>query len=258
MIKVMMLGTTGPFVAQWQTFLRGQGQPIDSTGSFDAATEAATRAFQTRWKLDVDGKVGNQTLGKAGMLGFGIVESADLQLGFPALPDFEPLTSTAQRQAMFGPLAFAAAPTPKDREAIRITNDWERRNMVVVPIPELVGIKGGTGKVYFHAKAQKQLAGLWKAWAKKGLIKQILSYDGGFVPRFVRGAAAQQSLSNHAFGTAFDINYAWNKLGVEPATPSDPGCVYELVPIAHQFGFYWGGHFSRKDGMHFELAKLLP
>jgi len=28
------------------------------------------------------------------------------------------------------------------------------------------------------------------------------------------------------------------------------------VPIAHDHGFYWGGHFSRSDGMHFEVAKL--
>jgi hypothetical protein len=35
------------------------------------------------------------------------------------------------------------------------------------------------------------------------------------------------------------------------------GCVRELVPIANEFGFYWGGHFSRMDGMHFEIAKLL-
>lgn len=37
-----------------------------------------------------------------------------------------------------------------------------------------------------------------------------------------------------------------------------PGCVFELVPLAHQFGFYWGGHFkTRRDGMHFEVAKPL-
>jgi len=35
------------------------------------------------------------------------------------------------------------------------------------------------------------------------------------------------------------------------------GCVRELVPIAHENGFYWGGHFSRLDGMHFEIAKIL-
>jgi hypothetical protein len=258
MIKVMLPGSSGPFVEQWQMFLRGQGQPIDANGSFDAATEAATIAFQKRWKLDIDGKVGNQTLGKAAMLGFGIVDSADLDMGYPALPDFEPLTATAQRQALFGPLAFTAAPTADNREALKITNGWDRTHLVKLSVAELVGVKGGgSGAMVFHVKAQKQLLALWKAWAKKGLLSQVLSYDGAFNPRFVRGKAAEQVLSNHAFGTAFDINVAWNKLGTEPATPSDTGCVYDLVPIAHQFGFYWGGHFSRKDGMHFEVAKLV-
>jgi hypothetical protein len=30
-----------------------------------------------------------------------------------------------------------------------------------------------------------------------------------------------------------------------------------LVGIANDNGFYWGGHFTRLDGMHFEIAKLL-
>ena len=47
-----------------------------------------------------------------------------------------------------------------------------------------------------------------------------------------------------------------NRLGAEPATATEEGCVYDLVPVAHEFGFYWGGHFSRRDGMHFELARV--
>ena len=62
---------------------------------------------------------------------------------------------------------------------------------------------------------------------------------------------------NTAFGTAFDINARYNRLGTEPAGTTQAGCVYRLVPVAHEFGFYWGGHFSRRDGMHFELARLL-
>lgn len=34
------------------------------------------------------------------------------------------------------------------------------------------------------------------------------------------------------------------------------GSVRELVPIANEHGFYRGGHFSRRDGMHVELAQL--
>jgi hypothetical protein len=77
------------------------------------------------------------------------------------------------------------------------------------------------------------------------------------VPRFIRGS--RSVLSNHAYGSAFDINAAWNPLGATPADVDEKGSVIELVPLAHEFGFYWGGHFnSRPDGMHFEAAEIQP
>ncbi|HBA39063.1 MAG TPA: hypothetical protein DCZ05_04785 [Deltaproteobacteria bacterium] len=33
--------------------------------------------------------------------------------------------------------------------------------------------------------------------------------------------------------------------------------VHQLVQIAHRHSFYWGGHFSRRDGMHFEVARIV-
>lgn len=261
MIKVLKPGVSGPIVVQWQTFLRGQGYLIDATGQYDQATFEATRAFQTRHKLDVDGKVGNQTYGKAAMLGFEIVDYTESDDGYPAPPDFEPLVSNARRQAVFGPLAFESAPTKDNPEAIRITNGWDKVQLVKVVLPQLVKppITGApsSSSMTFHKKGAEQLRALWAEWAKLGLMHLVLSYEGAYNPRFVRGKVNEQVLSNHAFGTAFDINAAWNRLGAQPATAGSMGCVYELVPVAHRFGFYWGGHFSRRDGMHFELARLL-
>jgi hypothetical protein len=35
------------------------------------------------------------------------------------------------------------------------------------------------------------------------------------------------------------------------------GSVRELVSIANEHGFFWGGHFDkRRDGMHFEVAVI--
>ena len=66
------------------------------------------------------------------------------------------------------------------------------------------------------------------------------------------------TLSNHAFGAAFDINVEWNPLGATPALVGTRGSVRELVPSANRLGFFWGGHYHhRKDGMHFEVAKLM-
>jgi hypothetical protein len=167
--------------------------------------------------------------------------------------------SNAARQQLFGPLEFRPAPTPDNPEALEITNKWDKLNIEIVEVPQLAKVPGGSksGRLAFHRKAAQQVQGLWKAWEDAGLLPLILSWDGAYNPRFVRGGADTQILSNHAFGTAFDLNARWNRLGAEPATSGQPGCVYPLVPIAHRFGFYWGGHFSRRDGMHFEVAVLL-
>lgn len=47
-------------------------------------------------------------------------------------------------------------------------------------------------------------------------------------------------------------------LGAQPALSGQKGSVRDLVGIANEHGFYWGGHFrTRLDGMHFEVARLL-
>lgn len=259
MIKVIMHGATGNFVTQWQVFLRGQSYLINSSGIFDDATVMATKQFQKKHKLEVDGVVGNQTLGKAISLGLEIVDFSETQISYPAKPSFPPLVNNATRQKLFGPLEFESAPTPKNPEKIHITNQWDKNNIIKIIIPQLLGIEGANvdGSVYFHRKAARQLSALWQALEDRGLLNLVLTYSGDYVPRFVRGKADEQVLSNHAFGTAFDINYSWNKLGTEPATCGVKGSVYKLVPVANEFGFYWGGHFTRRDGMHFEVAKII-
>lgn len=260
MIKVLKPGVSGAIVTQWQNFLRGQGFFVDATGLYDQATYDATSAFQKKHKLGIDGKVGNETFGKAAMLGFEIVEFAETDDGYPALPGFEPLCSTPGRQTLFGPLEFVPAATATNPEGLKIVNGWDKANLQTVKIPSLAApILGApaSGSMTFHKKGADQLLGLWNEWQKRGLMPQVLSYAGAYNPRFVRGKAREHVLSNHAFGTAFDINAGHNPLGAQPAISGREGCVYELVPIAHEFGFYWGGHFSRRDGMHFELAKLL-
>jgi hypothetical protein len=245
-------------VSRWQLFLRGQSFASVVNGQYDAATVEATKAFQTRYRLDVDGKVGNETYGQAGKLGFELADFAGGQDHFPALPPFGTLASNKARQAVFGPLAFEPAPTPSNPEAIKITNDWVAKQLVTIVIPELIGIPGApaSGKVSVHRMAALQTASLWKAWKAAGLLPLVLRFDGLWNPRFIRGGAEKQILSNHAFGSAFDINAKWNPRGAQPALEGEEGCVYRLVPLAHEHGFYWGGHFSVRDGMHFEVAQV--
>ncbi len=174
---------------------------------------------------------------------------------YPPLPTFKPLMSTAERQNVFGKFSHVAAPVAGNKEAIRILGDWEAKNIVKVTLPQLVGIEGlhNNGVIRFHKLGVNQLLAMWAEWESTGLLNRVLTYAGSYVPRFIRGS--NSVLSNHAFGTAFDINAAWNPLKKTPPLVGQKGSVRELVEIAHKHGFYWGGNFkNRPDGMHFELA----
>lgn len=263
-MKVLRKKMEGADVKKWQLFLIGRGLLKGSAdGVFGGKTEAATIAFQKEQNLSADGVVGNQTLGKAMMLGLALLEdpadTSNTGPNFPPPPaDLPPLVGTAARQAVFGKFAFKHKPLPNNKENIVITDNWEQNNIVRVVIPQLAGIEGAShdGGVRIHKLAAKQLQDLFKAWASAGLSDRILTWGGAFVPRFIRGNNGV--LSNHAFGSAFDINVAWNMLGHEPARVGERGSVRELVQLANQHGFYWGGHFKKRpDGMHFEVAKIL-
>ena len=143
--------------------------------------------------------------------------------------------------------------------AIEITDDWVERNIVTVYIPALDGVPtdGGrfNGRVRFHKKGAEQLQRAFAEIAAKGLADRVIDWGGSFVPRLIRGSSSKRS--RHSWGAAFDINVPDNFLGDPPAKLGQRGYLGELVPIFERHGFCWGGTWSRPDGMHFEIAKLI-
>jgi hypothetical protein len=82
--------------------------------------------------------------------------------------------------------------------------------------------------------------------------------DWGYAERPIRGATA---LSNHASGTAVDVNATRWPLGSAPSvnlTPRQIATVREIVSTTVVDGravVRWGGDYAgRKDPMHFEIA----
>lgn len=273
MPQTLKKGSKGPEVTKLQQLLNQKLQPSPNLipdGDFGNKTDAAVKAFQKAKGLTPDGIVGPKTWdalggapasggGSGGNSGGGATAPDDTKMNanWPPKPNFSPLTSTAQRQAVFGKFDYVADPKPDNPENIKVTGDWASKNIVMVPLPQLATATGGKNtRMQFHRLAAEQLKRMWAEWESAGLLDRVISYSGSYVPRFIRGSTT--TLSNHAFGTAFDINVPWNGLNKVPALVGQKGCVRELVPIAHKHGFYWGGHFSRMDGMHFEVAVVQP
>lgn len=181
---------------------------------------------------------------------------------FPPMPD-------DVRRKIFGSYAFKPYPAIKPGQEIEILNDvttgknWVSDNIIIEVIPQLIGVPlysehgepHKTGRVSFHRLAMPQLKKAFEEIERAGLKDKILSYSGAFEARYIRGN--DKNLSNHAYGTAIDLNADFNGLGQAPAKFGERGSVRELVPIFEAFGFYWGGYFSRPDGMHFEVAKIM-
>lgn len=255
-MELLKVGSKGDLVFQWETFLRGQGFLLDKEvdTSYTDATSRATALFQKKYGLGNDGVAGNETIGYAmSKFGFEIVSTdQDIPLKPPGVTQL----GSVQRAKLFGEILYVPDGTPTNPERIRITNDWDKTNIGYVEIPQLKNVKGAGSKIAFHKKGIPQLTKFFDRIEKEGLLPRILTWGGTWSPRFIRGS--RTTLSNHSWATAFDCNMAWNGLGCRPALIGREGSVREIVEIGYECGFFWGGHFSgRKDGMHFELFKIL-
>lgn len=254
-LEVLRLGSEGPAVEQWQYFLLGKKLYADKVdGVFGDNTYNATVAFQKLNGLEPEGVVGNKTYGAAMLQGFGVAVDplpGKEGINWPPKPDFNPLND-AQKKQLFGAFDYVHSPLPGNPENIIIKGNWVANHIVNASIPQMSVF--GKKSIEFHRDAVPQLQKLWSDWDDQGLLHLLLTWGGSFVPRLIRGGS---SLSQHAYATAFDINVAWNLRGTVPALVGSKGSVRELVEIANANGFFWGGHFKKLDGMHFEIAEII-
>lgn len=252
-LVLVELGTSGEVVRRWQYFLIGKEILKGvADGRFGLKTRDATKAYQTLNGLTPDGRVGFKTYACALEDGF---DGVSAELDFPPKQQFLPLQGTTELEAVFWHFDYKLNPRPDSPEAIEVSGSWKSDNIMQIALQGFAAITGASssGKMTVYRLAAAQISGLWSAWDASNLLSLILTFGGSYMPWFIRGS--RTVLSNHAYGSALDINVAWNLLGHIPAFASQKGSVRPLVPIANEYGFYWGASFtSRKDGMHFELA----
>lgn len=272
-------------VQRWQYFLLKQEIPqvgvIDS--GFGNKTEEATKIFQLKHGLPTNGKVDDRTLTKAEELGYTILPDDYYEeragANFPRPPRNLESPDNRTRNRDFTCFKFIQRPLNQRPDAEAIVQkgtcdgrerDWVAAHIVEFDMPQLKFARGYRGRFGCHAKAADKFRALFAKWEVEDLLHLIISYEGCFVPRYKRNKAPPGSgghgerkssdvgeLSNHSFGSAFDINFTDNQLGAVPAMCGRRGSVRELVAAANSLGIFWGGHFgSPKDGMHFEISKL--
>ncbi len=128
---------------------------------------------------------------------------------------------------------------------ISIAGDWVARNISTVTIP-------GMGTARCHRVMIPQLTAALEELIERGLYDHLdpAQYGGCQVSRFI-DFDPTKPLSMHAWGLAIDFNVADNPLGGTPSMDPD------VVEVFERWGFEWGGDWSRPDGMHFELERVV-
>lgn len=128
---------------------------------------------------------------------------------------------------------------------IVIDPDWVRRWIVTVDLPRV-------GATRVHRMMAPQLLAALEQIEAEGLIGHFKpeQFGGGWVPRHIDWNPAKP-LSMHAWGLAVDFNTRDNWLGQTPQMDR------RIVEIFESWGFEWGGRWSRPDGMHFELDRVV-
>lgn len=190
--------------------------------------------------------------------GFDPEEPTPIELGVKPLPT--PLTH-AQREALFGRIEFSPEPVPGDPERVRILGDWHAKNIVRVDLPKIGG--GAIRHAFVHRLVAAQFSAFWREVEAAGLLRLVVTFDGAYCARFKRGrggpGATADDLSNHSYGSAWDINAPWNHLGTRGARLGERGSTRRLVPIAIKHGFLNGAQFPEPwiDSMHFEAFKIV-
>ena len=120
-------------------------------------------------------------------------------------------------------------------------------SMVVWDVPTSLEIGVLPKRLYCNKDMVEPLTKAFNNLISTGCIKELKTFDGCFNIRKKRGLT---SMSLHSWGIAIDVNAAWNQLNMIPTLSK------EFVNCFTIAGFDWGGTWTRKDGMHFQLKSI--
>jgi hypothetical protein len=128
-----------------------------------------------------------------------------------------------------------------------LTTYDEGTYMVMWDVPTELEIGVIPKRIYCNKAMIEPLTKAFKNLISTGYVKELKTWDGCFNIRKKRGLSSQ---SLHSWGIAVDINAFENQLNMTPKLSAG------FVKCFTDAGFDWGGTWTRKDGMHFQLATI--
>lgn len=161
-------------------------------------------------------------------------------------PSFKVPAANPQVEALYGHIEWEPLPGAPDPQAIRITNGWDKENLVSAPTR--------IGPVPFNKRGAVQLKELLDAWAGAGLpvsAVQTVNLRRIRPKKPEKPGEITTGLSWHTYGAAVDVNPGELPFG-KPAP--DGHWIHKAAEIAKGLGWSWGGDFSYPDPMHFQLV----
>jgi hypothetical protein len=120
-------------------------------------------------------------------------------------------------------------------------------HLVLWDVPKELEIGLIPKRIYCNKDLIGPLSEAFKKIIQTKAVNELKTWDGCFNIRKKRGLS---SMSLHSWGIAVDMNAFENGLGQTPKLSK------EFVECFTSSGFDWGGTWKRKDGMHFQLAKI--
>jgi hypothetical protein len=123
----------------------------------------------------------------------------------------------------------------------------KQSSLVLWDVPTSLEIGVIPKKIYCNKDMVDPLSKALQALITTGHVTELKTWDGCFNIRKKRGLG---SMSLHSWGIAVDLNAFENGLNMTPKLSAG------FVKCFTDNGFEWGGTWKRKDGMHFQLAKI--
>lgn len=121
------------------------------------------------------------------------------------------------------------------------------KNLVLWDVPTELEIGVIPKKLFCNHDLVEPLKKAFENLIARNHVAELKTWDGCFNIRQKRGLT---SMSLHSWGIAVDVNAFENGLGAAPKLSAG------FVQCFLDAGFEWGGTWQRKDGMHFQLAKI--